>query len=105
MNPEAESSSPCKSLAAPVSEVSWEEEDRRWDHLHPLFHPGEMVLVHVGPVPKGQSLYHGSLKVIQVLGQYTFELSDGQKWSARQMKCWIDLSPEASLELPTTEQE
>ncbi len=44
-NPEAESPTSCKLLAAPVSEVSWEEEDNHWDHLHPPFNLGEIVLV------------------------------------------------------------
>ncbi len=61
--------------------------------------------MHAGLVPKGRSPYRGPLKVIRVLGQYTFELSDGQKWSAWQMKRWIDLSADTSLEPPTIVQE
>ncbi len=63
------------------------------------------VLLHAGPVLKGRPPYHGPLKVIRFLGQYTFELRDRQKWSARQMKRWIDLSAEALLEPPTIKQE
>ncbi|MCP4542583.1 MAG: hypothetical protein GY832_36135 [Chloroflexi bacterium] len=90
---------------APISEVDWQEEDHHWNRLRPLFHPGEMVLVRAGPVPKGRSPYCGLLKVVRVLGRYTFELSDGQKWSTRQMKRWIDLSAEVPLEPPVTEWE
>ncbi len=102
---EVKGSTSCKLLAAPISEVDWQEEDRRWNRLRPLFRPGEMVLVRAGPVPKGRSPYRGPLKVVRVLGRYTFELSDGQKWSARQMKRWIDLSAEVPLEMPGIEQE
>ncbi len=57
--------------------------------MHPLFQPGEQVLVKAGPVPKGTSPYQGPYKVVRALVWYTFVLSDGQCCSARQMKCWI----------------
>ncbi len=53
-----------------------------WNKLHPLFRPGEQVLVKAGPVPKGTSPYWGPCTVEKVLGRYTFVLSDGQCWSA-----------------------
>ncbi len=34
----------------------------------PLFHPGELVLVHTGAVLKGDSPYKGPLKAEKVLG-------------------------------------
>ncbi len=37
-------------------------------------------------VPKGFSPYSGPYNVIEVLGRYSFQLSDGQKWSMRAMK-------------------
>ncbi len=55
----------------------------------PLFHVGESVLVKAGQVPKGSSLYHGPYKVIEVLSIYSFQLSDGQKWSMHAMKWWV----------------
>ncbi len=78
--------------------MSWEDENHRWDHLRPLFHLGEMVLVHMGLVLEGRSPYPGPLKVVRVLGRYTFKLGDVQKWSAWRMKRWVDLTAEASLE-------
>ncbi len=58
--------------------------------MRPLFRVGESILVKAGQVPKGSSLYRGPYEVIEVLGRYSFQLSDGQKWSARAMKRWID---------------
>ncbi len=58
-----------------------------------------------GQVPKGTSPYRGPYTVIQVLGRYTFVMSDGQCWSACCMKHWIhdplwmvvDQEPKAAL--------
>ncbi len=58
--------------------------------MRPLFRVGESILVKAGQVPKGSSLYRGPYKVIKILGRYSFRLSDGQKWSTRAMKWWID---------------
>ncbi len=104
-SPETASPTSYKSLAAPVSEASWEDGDRHWDHLCPLFHPGEVVLVRAGLVLKGRSPYCGLLEVIQVLGQFTFELSDSQRWCTRRIMCRVDQPAETMWELLIAEQE
>ncbi len=55
-----------------------------------LLRVGERVLVKAGPVPKCSMLYRGPYVITEVLGQYTFCLSDGQRWSAHAMKQWYD---------------
>ncbi len=56
----------------------------------PLYHVGDLVLVKGTPVPKGCSRYRGPLRVMEVLGHFTFRLSDGQRWSARSMKRYYE---------------
>ncbi len=75
-----------------------------WSRLRPLFHPGELVLVHAGPIPKGATPYKGPLKVEEVLGCYIFVISDGQCWSTCCMKQWYEPPPTTCLELVTGEQ-
>ncbi len=58
--------------------------------VQPLFRVGECVLVKAGPVLKGSSPYQGLYIITEVLGWYTFCLSDGQRWSALAMKWWHD---------------
>ncbi len=59
----------------------------------------------VGPVPKGTSPYKDPLKVDKVLGQYTFMLSNGQRWSACHMKRWLEPLPATYLEQAAMEPE
>ncbi len=44
-------------------------------------------------------------EAIEVLGCYTFMLSDGQRWSTCHMKQWYEPPPTTYLELATIEQE
>ncbi len=60
-------------------------DEMQWARLWPLFHPGELVLIRAGPVPKGLSPYRGPYEVKKALRCYTFILSDGQRWSAHRM--------------------
>ncbi len=53
------------------------------------FRRGQKVLVRLPWVPKGTSPWKGPLVVRDVLGSFTFRLSDGQVWSARNMKSAI----------------
>ncbi len=46
--------------------------------IRPLYRVGDMVLVKGAPVPKGCSCYRGPLCVMEILGHFTFRLSDGQ---------------------------
>ncbi len=76
-----------------------------WSHLCLLYKPGELVLVHAGPVPKGTSPFKGPLKVEKVLSCYMFMLSDGQHWSAHCMKQWYEPPPTTYMEPATGVQE
>ncbi len=61
-----------KGVSGPISG------EKDWIRLWPQLQPGELVLIHAGPVSKSTSRYKGPLKVDKVLGRYTFQLSDGQ---------------------------
>ena len=52
------------------------------------FRAGDEVLVKIPPakVLKGRSPWKGPLRVVQVMGDYTYHLSDGQVWHRREMK-------------------
>ncbi len=64
----------CMSFELPVGAISspsgtlstTDSVEKDWSCLRPLFRPGELVLIHAGPVPKGVSPYRGSLKVESV---------------------------------------
>ncbi len=50
--------------------------------------------------PKGRSPYAGPFLIIEVLGRYSYQLSDGQKWNSRHLihslpnpTEWTKLSP------------
>ncbi len=40
-------------------------------------------------MPKGRSPYAGPFRVTEVLGRYTYHLSEGQKWNAQRLKCFL----------------
>jgi hypothetical protein len=52
----------------------------------------EKVLVKRPPakILKGQSPWYGPLQVVEILGEWTYALSDGQVWSARNMKRYFE---------------
>ena len=54
------------------------------------YRPGDTVVVRLPTtlVRKGQSPWSKPLQVTEVLGRYSFRLTDGQKWNARRMKRW-----------------
>ncbi len=45
------------------------------------FHVGDLVLTRRLQTLKGHSPYAGPFRVIKVLGRYSYQLSDGQKWN------------------------
>ena len=47
---------------------------------------GEWVRVRRPHVLKGQSPYSQPMKILEVLGNWTYRLSDGQKWNARRLR-------------------
>ena len=51
-----------------------------------LFQRGDKVLSKLPHVPKGHSPYSAPKTVIDVLGYYSFRLSDGYVWNARKLK-------------------
>ncbi len=55
---------------------------------HSLFKKGEMVIVKMPHVRKGQPPYSKPMTVTQVLGFFTYILSDGKKHNARRLKPW-----------------
>ncbi len=64
--------------------------------IHPLYRVGDMVLVKGTPVLKGCSHYRGPPCVMEVLGHFTFRLSNGQRWNAWSMKCYCELQTKAT---------
>ena len=50
------------------------------------FKIGQKVRVKVPHVPKGQTAYPRRLKVIEIIGKWTYKLSDGQIWHAKNMR-------------------
>ncbi len=46
--------------------------------IRPLYRVRDLVLVKGAPVPKGCSHYRGPFCIMEVLGHFTFWLSDGQ---------------------------
>ena len=65
--------------------------------------PGDTVLTRRPQVPKEQSSWGRPLQVVSVLGRFTYHLSDGQQWTARKMRryiqpdiTWDDAEPPAS---------
>ncbi len=59
-----------------------------------LYNVGDVVLVKVPRVPKGNPPWKGPFKVERILGSFTFGLEDGQVWNAAKMKRWIQWKPE-----------
>ncbi len=39
--------------------------------------------------PKGQSPFAGPFQIVKVLGRYSYQLSDGQKWNIRLLKRYL----------------
>ncbi len=53
-----------------------------------VFKRGDQVLTRLPWSPKGTSPWKGPLVIEQVLGTYTFRVSDGQVWNSRSLKHW-----------------
>jgi hypothetical protein len=53
---------------------------------------------------KGQSPFSKPMKIIEVLGNWTYRLSDGQKWNARMMRHYYS-PPEYQTELELINEE
>ncbi len=64
--------------------------------IRPLYRVGDIVLVKGTPVPKGCSHYQGPLHVMEVLGHFMFQLSDGQRWSVWSMKHYYEPQTKAT---------
>ena len=64
-----------------------------------LFCKGHEVLAKLPPsqVLKGCSPWKGPLRVVQVLGDYTYRLSDGQVWHRRELKRFFRTVHEYSI--------
>ena len=58
-----------------------------------LYRVGQRVRVKRPFAPKGRSPWSQPLTVVNVLGNWTFELSDGNVWNARRMRHYIDEAP------------
>ena len=54
------------------------------------YRQGDTVMTRRPQVPKGQSPWSKPLNVLEVLGNYTYRLSDGQKWNARKMRRFLE---------------
>ena len=59
-------------------------------HCRGPYRVGDQVLARRPQVLKGQSPWSKPLKVTQVLGHWTYRLSDGQKWNARKLRRFHD---------------
>ncbi len=69
--------------------------------LHGPFAIRDLVLANQPQMPKGQSPYASPFWVIEVVGRYTYQLSNGQKWNCRRLKRylpspveWTELAPQ-----------
>ena len=49
-----------------------------------------MVMVRRPHVPKGQCAWSRPIRVVEVLGNFAYRLSDGQVWNARKMRRYIE---------------
>ncbi len=66
-----------------------------------LFQVGDKLLAKTPWTPKGLSPWKGPFTVKQVLGSFTFLLSDGQVWNASKLKRYrVDLFPDEFLDDP-----
>ena len=59
-------------------------------HSRGPYRVGDKVLARRPSVLKGQSPWSAPLTVTQVLGNWTYHLSDGQTWNARKLRRFID---------------
>ena len=50
----------------------------------------DMVMVRRPHVPKGQCAWSRPIRVVEVLGNFAYRLSDGQVWNARKMRRYIE---------------
>ncbi len=53
------------------------------------FDVDDLVLTRHPQTPKGCSPYAGPFRVVEVVGRYTYLLSDGQKWNVQRLKCFL----------------
>ncbi len=66
---------------------------------------GDLVLMKRPQTPKGRSPYASPYWVIEVVGCYTYQLNDGQKWNCRRLKWylpspveWTELAPRVLIQ-------
>ena len=68
-------------------------------HKRGPYHVGQKVRVKRPHAPKGQSPWSKPLTVTKALGNWTYELSDGQIWNARRMRNYVE--PPTLIHTPT----
>ncbi len=81
--------------------------------LRQICHPrelavGDLVCTKLHQVPKGYSPWSKPMKIEEVLGNWSYKLSDGQKWNARKLKKyflpitqpWIEIDKSECVQRP-----
>ncbi|GFO47389.1 Zf-h2c2 and rve domain containing protein [Plakobranchus ocellatus] len=79
----------------PSPQLATSASDAQGVHLRGPYRVGDRVLARRPQVLKGQSPWSKPLTVLKVLGNWTYQLSDGQKWNARKLRRYLE--PEAPL--------
>ncbi len=65
-----------------------------------VFKRGDRELTKLPWVPKGSLPWSEPKTVTDVLGTYTFLLSDGYVWNTRRMNKWIRIRPPMEVQMP-----
>ena len=79
----------------PAPRWTKEEAPQRWakKKMKAKFSTGDKVGTRAPQMDKGLPAYKGPKVVKEVLGRYTFLLSDGQKWNSRKLRSWPEGYP------------
>ena len=78
----------------PAPRWTKEEAPQRWAKKKiARFSTGDKVGTRAPQMDKGLPAYKGPKVVKEVLGRYTFLLSDGQKWNSRKLRSWPEGYP------------
>ncbi|GFN96939.1 hypothetical protein PoB_002344500 [Plakobranchus ocellatus] len=79
----------------PSPQLATSASDAQGVHSRGPYRVGDRVLARRPQVLKGQSPWSKPLTVLKVLGNWTYQLSDGQMWNARKLRRYLE--PEAPL--------
>ncbi|GFN84809.1 integrase core domain protein [Plakobranchus ocellatus] len=79
----------------PSPQLATSASDAQGLHSRGPYRVGDRVLARRPQVLKGQSPWSKPLTVLKVLGNWTYQLSGGQRWNARKLRRYLE--PEAPL--------